>query len=62
MLRRWRPQAVWQVDVCRILRGDPRREDGGEQEEEDQNHPDRRKWVVAGYARERDSEGGHEGI
>jgi hypothetical protein len=59
MLCRWRPQAVWQIDVSGILRGNPRREDGGEYEEEDQNYADGRERVVAGHAGERDGNSGH---
>ena len=43
-----------QIDVRRILRSDPRREDCGKNEDGDEQDSDSRERIVVGYARERD--------
>ena len=52
-------QAIREVDVGGIVRGNPRRENCGENEDEDEHDSDGRKRIVAGDAGERDGEGRH---
>src|SRR5208282_5327721 len=54
MLRGGRLEAVGEIDVRRILGGDPGSEEGGEGEDGDEDHPDGRQWIMASDARERD--------
>ena len=50
MMRRGRLEAVGEIDVRRILRGEPRGENRAENEKNDERDSDGRQGVVAGEA------------